>query len=518
MFTEKDIQQINEKGLTIAQVEQQIENFREGFPYLKIRKPAKLNDGIKKPDEKDIEKYISNYEKSLKKEKVLKFVPASGAASRMFRQLFHFMETYKGTQEEYLDMLTNRCFNSNYYLYEKIENFAFINDLKEAIKNSGAIYEDIINKRDYICLLQYLLTEKGLNYGNLPKGLLKFHKYGMETERTPVEEHLVEGALYANSNGTVNIHFTISPEHKQLFEEHLKNIMECYEKKFNVKYHIKLSTQDSSTDIIAVNMENEPFRIKEETLLFRPGGHGALLKNLNKLDADIIFIKNIDNVVHERINKPTIKYKKILGGILLAFRKKIHEYIECLNHPENVKKQNLTRITNFMRKELNFIPPKDYEEKSTKEKITYLKERLNRPIRVCGMVRNEGEPGGGPFWVENNEGETTLQIVEMSQINMNDPEKKAIVHEATYFNPVDIVCSIKDYKGKKFDLFKYRDMNTGIISKKSKDGENLKAQELPGLWNGGMADWNTIFVEVPIETFNPVKTINDLLRKEHQLK
>ena len=376
----------------------------------------------------------------------------------------------------------------------------------------GVLKKDIFSK-DFEKILNYLLTENGLNYGNLPKGLLKFHKY-KTGERTPSEEHLAEGAMYAKTGNNVFIHFTVSPEHQALFEKHIEEIKVDYENRFEIKIHIKFSIQKPSTDTIAVDLHNQPFRNEDGTILFRPGGHGALIENLNDIDADIIFVKNIDNVVPDRLKAETVKYKKALGGLLKEKQTQIFNFTEKLQN--DTSEETINIVKTFAENELYITLDNTFETKTNSEKARYLISKLNRPLRVCGMVKNEGEPGGGPFFVKKESGSVSLQIVESAQIDTENTEKAKIVKEATHFNPVDLVLAVKDFKGNKFDLKKYIDPKTGFISQKSKNGKELKALELPGLWNGAMANWNTLFVEVPISTFNPVKVINDLLRDTHQ--
>ncbi|MFR9165317.1 MAG: DUF4301 family protein [Dysgonomonas sp.] len=505
MFTQQDLNFIKQKGISEKKIQDQLINFKNGFPYLKIASSASIQKGIMQV--KNGEKYLSAWEdyRSADK-KVVKFVPASGAASRMFKSLFEF--------EEAAYSLPETSFEKTFF--ENIEDFAFIFDLDEFCeKNYSKSVQDLIGEKDYKSVVSGLLHENGLNYGKLPKGLLKFHKYASEV-RTPVEEHMTEGVLYAKcGSGTVNIHFTVSPEHRTLFESLIKDKKEKYEKRHNVRYVISLSEQKPETDTIAVDGNNEPFR-EDGQLVFRPGGHGALIENLNDLDADVIFIKNIDNVVLDSFKDTDVHYKKTLAGILIDVQKQIFEYLNLIDSG-NYSHEQLIEILYFVQ---NVLTTKNPETKLLEdaELVLYLKRKLNRPIRVCGMVKNAGEPGGGPFLAYNTDGTISPQILESSQIDMNDPEKKAMFEKGTHFNPVDLVCAVKDYKGNKFDLRKYVDEKTGFISVKSKNGKELKALELPGLWNGAMSDWNTIFVEVPIETFNPVKVINDLLRKEHRGK
>ena len=490
MFLEKDFSQINELGIDLETVYQQINDFKEGFPFMQLQKAATLNDGVMKLTDEQLESFTVLYEKKVSKLVPLKFVPASGAATRMFKSLFSFLEEGKS------DKSTDQFF-------DKLNDFAFAEDLKKILPENA----------DNQTIVDYYLTRKGLDYGSLPKGLLKFHQYENES-RTALEEHLVEGANYANNEGNVKLHFTVSPEHLSRFLKLLNKVVPVYEEKFNVKYDISFSEQRRSTDTIAVNMDNTPFREKDGLLLFRPAGHGALLANLNDIIADIIFIKNIDNVVPDRIKQPTIAYKKALAGVLLKFQDRIFDYQFQLK--EWASEPLLMELSHFFERELCVLPPVGFMGTNHNEKVMYYQKKLNRPLRVCGVVPNTGEPGGGPFWCKNSDGSTSLQIVESAQVDMEDEAQKIIFNESTHFNPVDLICSMKNYKNKKFDLMEFRDSKTGFVTQKSKDGKDLKAQELPGLWNGSMANWNTIFVEVPLITFNPVKTVNDLLREEHQ--
>ena len=490
MFLEKDFNQIHELGIDLETVSQQINDFKEGFPFMQLQKAATLNDGVIKLSNEEIEKYTALYEKKVSKLTPLKFVPASGAATRMFKSLFSFLEEGKS------DKSTDQFF-------DKLSDFAFADDLKKILP------QDADNKT----IADYYLTQKGLEYGTLPKGLLKFHQYENES-RTALEEHLVEGANYANNDGKVKLHFTVSPEHLSRFLKLLNKVVPNYEEKYNVKFDISFSEQRRSTDTIAVNMDDTPFREKEGSLLFRPAGHGALLANLNDISADIVFIKNIDNVVPDRIKQPTVAYKKALAGVLLKYQDRIFDYQFQLK--EWASEPLLMELSQFFEQELCVLPPVGFMGMNHNEKVMYYQKKLNRPLRVCGVVPNTGEPGGGPFWCKNTDDSTSLQIVESAQVDMNNEEQKTIFNNSTHFNPVDLICSMKNYRNEKFDLMKYRDLKTGFVTQKSKDGKDLKAQELPGLWNGSMADWNTIFVEVPLITFNPVKTVNDLLRDEHQ--
>jgi len=509
MFSEKDVSQIAAKGLTESLVMEQINRFKHGYPSLKIIKAATVNDGIIALKDNEMSELVEYYEEDSKYLKKVKFVPASGAASRMFKYLFEVLESLDKGEKDYLKIMENQSVGSFDYIYQNRKKFAFFNELEGQLHSKNSSDDDVSNRKDVLNFLKNLLTAEGLNYANLPKGLLKFHKQD-NGSRTSVEEHLVEGARYAKSGKEVNLHFTVSENHVDLFRTHLEEVVGWYEKEFNTIYNINLSIQKSSTDTIAVDLDNNPFRDHAGNLVFRPGGHGALLQNLNDTFADLIFVKNIDNVVQDRVKTDTILYKKALAGLLIKLRKETFDWIKKLN--EHNASKYISEAVFFVSHSLHIKLPGGFQERSKIQKISFLLEKLNRPIRICGMVRNEGEPGGGPFWVENNDNSVSLQIVESSQI---DDDKKDLMKNATHFNSVDLVCSISDYEGKQFDLNKYTDRDTGFISEKSLQGSALKALELPGLWNGAMANWNTVFVEVPVSTFAPVKEVSDLLKEEH---
>ncbi len=478
MFSEKDLQQIAAHGLTPDAVERQIENFRRGFPFLKVVRAASPDDGILLPDAAAVDAAIARYEKAVAgKCSVVKFVPASGAATRMFKELFAFVN--EGKRGKGIDTLL-----------ENLQRFAFWPELK-AVLPAGADDKATVDA----------IVNDGLGYGHQPKGLVTFHAYPDGT-RKAVEEHLVEGAAYAASNGTARIHFTVSPEHMAGFRKLLEEKIPVYEKRFGIRYDISFSVQKPSTDTIAVNPDNTPFRQDDGSLLFRPAGHGALIENLAEIDADLVFIKNIDNVTTDAQRGDTVRYKKALAGILLELQAEAFSYLAKLNEGTT----DLAPIAEFIERRLFVKLPTNYD-------AALLIKILDRPIRVCGMVRNEGEPGGGPFWVANPDGTESLQIAESSQIA---PEDLPLMQSATHFNPVDLVCGVRKADGRKYDLRGYTDPSTGFISSKSSGGRELRAQELPGLWNGAMARWNTVFVDVPITTFSPVKVVQDLLRPQHQ--
>ena len=505
MFNEQDKALFNKKGMSVDQVKSQLKLFRSSFPYLKIAQTAAIGNGITNPDKDKCEEYAKEWNGFCHDHHtIVKFVPASGAASRMFKDLYAFIDAPYNTPQTIFE---NQFFDNIY-------KFAFFDALDSVcIENNGSGVKELIEKGSHKAVVKNLLESEGLNYGSLPKGLLLFHTY-KNSKRTPFEEHLVEAALYATgADGYSRLCFTISQEHREQFTELAMQVQEDLSKRYGVVYHISFSEQKSYTDTIAVGLDNQPFRNEDGNIVFRPGGHGALIENLNSIDADIIFIKNIDNVVPDRLKNDTVYYKKVLAGALVTLRNKVYEYLRLID-TGHYRQEQLIDIVRFLHQDLNCRRP-DLKEMEDGDLVLYLREKLNRPIRVCGMVKNSGEPGGGPFLAYNNDGTVSPQILESSQIDFSNPEAKAMFTDGTHFNPVDLVCSTRDYKGKKFNLANFVDPSTGFISIKSKDARELKALELPGLWNGAMSGWNTLFIEVPPLTFNPVKTVNDLLRPEH---
>ena len=481
MLSEHLKAQIDARGISAETFETQLKNFETGFPYLTIEAAATPAKGIKVLSEDEQAKYIAAADAFAGN--VCKFVPASGAATRMFKDLFEAADALKAGEK-----LKEGSPAAKFV--ENITLFPFF---------------------DAQNILNLTLYPKAWNYGSMPKGLIQFHKYENEN-RTPFEEHLVEGALYAkDKNGDVRMVVTVSVEHQKGFEELYAQVKEKYEQRFGCKYHVTFTNQQPSTDIVAVDMENKPFTKDDGSLLFRPGGHGALLANLNDIDADVLVIKNIDNVVKESLLDETIRWKKILVGMATELQAKVFGYLKQLDEQgDAVTAELVAEIKEFMEKEICVTVPQ-----TGAELVKVLREKLNRPVRICGMVKNEGEPGGGPYVILGEDGTTSLQILEAAQIDKNNAKAMEAMKGATHFNPVDLVCAVKNYKGEKYDLSKHTDPKTGFISEKSFQGRALKAQELPGLWNGAMSDWNTQFVETPLITFNPVKTVLDLLREQH---
>lgn len=516
ILTTDDQRQIAGRGMKISDVKQQLQNFRKGFPPIPLVAAATVKHGIQQLSPRRIDELMELYRLYTQDHKVIKFVPASGAASRMFKHLYEFRSFYRGTSENQLELLKDRGPDSVYYFFEHIREFSFFPVLLDALEKRGFDFDTIMEESRYEKILNTMLTDRGLEFGSLPKALIPFHSYGEEV-RTAFAEHLSEAAHYALSgNKNCFIHFTSLPQHVDLMEAHFRKIRKAYEDKFKIKYQISYSIQHPSTDVIAVDGQNNPVRDESGHLVFRPGGHGALLKNLSDLDADLVIIKNIDNVCHDRFKEDTYIFKRVLSGHLIALQDQIFSFLNGLDNPTQSSMKVIDTMWSFVENKLNVIPPSDSGKWKKEEKVDYLRKKLNRPIRVCGMVENEGEPGGGPFWVKNHDGSTSLQIVEASQIDRKNPEQEHILQNSTHFNPVDIVCSTRNYKDEPFDLSRFVDPETGFITEKSMDGKVIKAQELPGLWNGSMFDWTTIFVEVPLTTFNPVKIINDLLRPEHR--
>ncbi len=505
MLSQEDLQQIASKGISQEKIEMQLNEFKTGFPFLKLEAAASLGKGIISPDEGEREKYIQQWKDyKAQGKKIVKFVPASGAASRMFKDMFAFVSADYDTP--------TTPFEKTYF--DNIHRFAFFEALNEkCIENCGKDIDTLIGEGNYKAVAANMLEGNGLNYGQLPKGMLLFHNYE-DGARTPMEEHLVEGALYAASNGEANVHFTVSHEHMQFFEKKVEEKVDKYAKEYGIHYNISFSEQKPSTDTIAANPDNTPFRTEDGKLLFRPGGHGALIENLNEIDADIIFIKNIDNVVPDRLKPDTVTYKQLIAGVLVSLQSQAFKYLELLDTGK-YDHEDLEEIIRFVQRDLCCRKP-DIKLLEDAELVIYLRKKLNRPMRVCGVVKNVGEPGGGPFLTYNSDGTVSLQILESSQIDKSNAEYQRMFTEGTHFNPVALVCAVKDYKGQRFCLPEFVDKSTGFISNKSKNGKELKALELPGLWNGAMSDWNTVFVEVPLSTFNPVKTVNDLLREQHQ--
>ncbi|MDE6301191.1 MAG: DUF4301 family protein [Muribaculaceae bacterium] len=507
MFTENDIKQMAGHGIGVATAEAQMKRFSTGFPYLTLRGSATVDAGIKKLDSHEQELAVARWKKYLEDGgEVAKFVPASGAASRMFKALFEFVNGDSDVAPEGKPVAE---------LVAHLDQLPFLPELTEAtVRLYGKTPAELKSEGQLRKLIGAIILPDGLNYGALPKAMLTFHRYADGSTRTPLQEHLVEGAQTAASHGVVNLHFTVSADHRRLFEEKIKAVVPEMEKRYGIKYNISLSEQKPSTDTLAATPDGQPFRDSAGNLVFRPGGHGALIANLGDMDSAVVFIKNIDNVVPDSRRDSTVQFKQVLAGELILAHDRIEKYLFTLREGL-YDRAALDEIVKFLRNTLCIDTPL-FDSLSDVELAELLIAKLDRPLRVCGMVRNDGEPGGGPFLAVNPDGSSSPQILESTQIDMTDPASKEMLEKATHFNPVDLVCYIKRPDGSRYELEKYVDPDTGFISSKSFEGRELRALELPGLWNGAMSDWNTIFVEVPSSTFNPVKTVNDLLRPAHQ--
>jgi uncharacterized protein DUF4301 len=502
-FTPSDLRQIQAQGLALEEVLGQIEVFQKGLAYLHLNRPCKLGDGIVSLSPSESERYAKLYEMIASSGRVMKFVPASGAATRMFQFL---LEQYHHPDSGYEA-------EAVYLFFKELKNFAFYGDLRECIAGVGLDIDKLLREKKIEIILQFLFTDSGLNYAELPKGLIKFHRYPHQV-RTAFEEHLIESRFYIQDQEKISrLHFTVALDHEAMVHNYFQKILPQYEAAGD-KFQVSFSTQKPSTNTLAVDLANQPFRNSKGRLLFRPSGHGALLGNLDELQGDILFIKNIDNVVLDVFKEETCFYKKVLGGYLAELQDKTYSYLRILSQGE-VANKILEEIFQFADSQFHISLPPRLGEKNNKVRQNFIFSKLNRPLRVCGMVKTQGEVGGGPFWVVEDDGSLSLQIVESSQMDLQSSEQQRIFQSSTHFNPVDLVCGVRDFRGRPFHLLDFSNPHTGFISQKSSEGRSLKALERPGLWNGGMAYWNTVFIEVPANTFSPVKSVMDLLRPEH---
>ncbi len=513
-FTSQQLAQLDRKGIDPATIKQQLARFKNGFPGVSLERAAIINDGILEIDDDHKNELIDFYDRMSPQLEILKFVPASGAATRMFKFLHQFVNSYDPDQESINAYINKNKARELFTFFIAIEKFPFYSDVITKLKEEHPDWLAKPDRMKKLLFAKYVLTDAGMNYGNMPKGLVPFHQY-KDHSATAFEEHLFEASIYASSGNQAKLHFTIAPAFKGHFKSEFERIEHIVEKKTNTSIDIDFSYQHEHTDTIAVDKNNQPVVTEDGLLFFRPSGHGALLSNLNDLTADVLFIKNIDNVTVSSLEQEVASYKKMIAGLLLELQQQSFDYLKQIDDGD-VDEVLKVEIEQFLQRDLGAVFPKDYVKYAPDHQLAYLHDRLNRPLRVCGMVKNEGEPGGGPFWVKNQKGEISLEIVEGAQVDQTDKRQQQIFKNGTHFNPVDLVCGIKDYQGKKFDLHQFCDPDTGFITYKSRLGKEIKAQERPGLWNGGMAYWNTVFVEVPLLTFNPVKTVNDLLKPAHQ--
>ncbi|MFV0566368.1 MAG: DUF4301 family protein [Flavobacteriaceae bacterium] len=512
MFTEQDLEQIKTHGLTKEKVNAQITRIKSGMVFSNLVEAATIGNGIIRFSPQEQQKFIADYDKKRNHLSIVKFVPASGAATRMFKFLFQFLKEFESGDER---IGTYERKHKTFWVFlSGLEKFPFYAAVIKRIKAENPLYDNLSYGQKCLAFVHTMLGDKQLNYGFYPKGLLPFHSY-KDGVVTAFREHLLESVVYASSNKKAHLHFTVSEAHYDMFNTELEHVRPKLEAETQTEFLVDFSFQKKATDTVAITAEDTLFRTSEGKLLFRPSGHGALLENLNALNHDIIFVKNIDNIVVYHKNKVVSEYRKLLAGVLLDIQEQVFSYLRMLDEGE-VSEEKILEIATFASKSLHVILDVDFDDFPKNKKTSYLHDRLNRPIRVCGMVKNEGEPGGGPFWVKNQNGTISLQIVEFAQIDIHVKQQREIVKNASHFNPTDLVCGVKNYKGEKFNLLDYVDHNAAFITMKSQDGTDIKALELPGLWNGSMAYWNSIFVEIPLETFNPVKTVNDLLKPAHQ--
>ena len=503
-LTPQDRRQLKERGISLQTLEQQIATFQRGIPFTRLNRPCRLDDGILRLGSVDVPAVTRDFERAKAAGRVTKFVPASGVGTRMFR----FLEVFRLQRESGRVAATEQ--HELEQFLSNLPKFAFYRNLKNMLLRQGHQLDQLIFEKHYLPIIDALLD----SYAKLPKGLIAFHGYPTTT-RTPIEEHLVEAADYAKDDkGRARIHFTVSPDHQHAIQEHIEQARHRLAQR-TATWIIDCSVQNPSTDTVAVAMDNRPFYDSHGNLLFRPAGHGALLSNLHELQGDVVFIKNIDNVVPDHLKKMSSKYKTMLGGLLVGLQDTLFSFLTRLES-DTMSSATLEQITEWARHSLAMTLPDEWSTRTNSQKTRWLFTWLNRPLRVCGMVPNVNHPGGGPFWVEREDSITSLQIVESSQVDPDSSTQQDIFTSSTHFNPVDMVCGVRDYQGNPFNLHQYVDPNTGFIAKKSYEGRTLKALELPGLWNGSMANWHSVFVEMPRQTFNPVKTVLDLLLPEHQ--
>lgn len=514
LLLDTDVVHINSKGISVKQVEKQVERIKNGMSYSNLVAAASIENGIDKYTEAEAEDLIGLYESKQNSLDMVKFVPASGAATRMFKFLFEFLQQFN-PEKETVEAYAKRLNDTQILTFvDNLEQFPFYHQVLSKLKTRHPNVERLSKEQTYLEFIKTMLDENALNYSFLPKGLLPFHKY-KDGVVSAFHEHLLESTLYGASNKKANLHFTISEKHQSYFDDELAKIITNLERETNTTFKVSFSYQKQETETVALTESHEIYRNKDGSILFRPSGHGALLENLNALNSDLIFIKNIDNIVVFDNSKKQAKYKKLIAGVLIKAQEQVFSFLHDLDN-ETVTEADMLAMALFLSENLNVSITDEFDDLSSSKKKAYLKEKLNRPIRVCGMVKNEGEPGGGPFWVKDKYEEISLQIVEFAQIDINNKAQFEIANNATHFNPTDLVCGTKNYKGEAFNLLEYVDPEAAFVTMKTQNGDPIKALELPGLWNGSMAHWNSIFVEIPLETFNPVKTVNDLLKPQHQ--
>lgn len=518
LFTQADLKQMEKMGITEDEAKRQLAILEKGQRWTTLERPCTLGDGIAVLGSEDQERFINRWQEGANEGRLSAFLPASGAATRMFAFLQRIQnQVERVTLDETADKFgqSSEDYREFRVFVESLEEFAFFEPLAEVMGKAGFSLQENLQVGVYNDILNFLLEPRGLNYGSRPKAMTPFHRYS-DHYRTALEEHLVESAhTVRDQEQRCRLHFTVAPENQAEAEAYGREAAAKYSERLGVEYELSFSIQSPATNTLAVDLDNKPFRKLDGNLLFRPGGHGALLENLNKLEGDIVLIKNIDNVVTDEHRDLVVRQQRILVGMLLEVQDEIFNYVRMLKS-ESLGANDVQEVLHFVANRLNPSMQEQLLSCGEEERVARLFRLLNRPLRVCGMVVNRGEPGGGPFWVKDASGRLSLQVVEQAEIDKGSPEQVAILESSTHFSPVQIVCGLRDFQGNPFDLRQFVNPAAVFVSRKSEDGRELKALELPGLWNGGMAYWNTVFVEIPEETFNPVKTINDLLRPGHR--
>jgi len=506
-FSQDDLKQLGELSIEPAAATRQLAWLRSGQAVILLERPCTPGDGIVQIQPEDHAHLNKTFAAAATAGRLQRFIPASGAASRMFSPLQADPRVLAACRSLEPSRPPDTAERELRLFLDKLESFAFFPDLENALADAGHDLQQARANRDLELIIRYLLEPCGLGYAYLPKGLLAFHAVA-DGARTPFVEHLAEAALLNGLDGTVALHFTVSAEHLPLFRAQFAAWRSTLEETYGCRFAVTYTTQKPSTDTLALAADGKPLRDADGRLVLRPGGHGALLENLNDLAGDIILVRNIDNVVPDVLKQANLVWTRLLAGYLLVVQEEQHALLKALHdQPDDPLVRELA---------VGFLVDRLQADVSPAEDVGVLLDRLDRPLRICGMIPNSGEPGGGPFWVRDDRGRVTRQIVEGAQIDRDNPEQAAILARSTHFNPVDMVCGVSDWRGRSYDLHRFVDEDAVIITTKMQDGREVRVLERPGLWNGGMADWHTLFVEIPPAAFNPVKTVFDLLRPAHQ--
>lgn len=515
LFHAGDLEAFRARGIAGEEAERQLVLLREPPPAMRLERPCAVGDGIETIDHGEVVRLSDLHEQAARQGRCAKFVPASGAATRMFQSLltvWGWGDDVGRDRTEAAAAAGSVDAERTLHFLDRLEAFPFAEELRAVLAFRGYDLDNLLLGGAVSDILDALLGREGLGYAELPKGLVKFHRSAQDG-RTAFEEHLLEAAAYVRDvEGRARVHFTVAAEARAAFEEALERARPAIEKGLGVRLEVSFSIQSPATDTLALDGDGAPLRDARGALLFRPAGHGALLGNLAALLGDVVLVKNIDNVVPDTRKAPTIRWKRVLGGLVVERQREIFLRVARLRSP-GIEPWALEEAATFAKARIGWSVPPGLDRDAVR---LALLDRLDRPVRVCGVVRNEGEPGGGPFWVRHADGSATRQIVESAQIDPGDEAQREIFRAASHFNPVDLACGMLDAEGKSFDLERFVDPSASIVTRKAVDGREVSVLERPGLWNGAMAGWITFFVEVPSETFAPVKTVLDLLRPEHQ--